>query len=248
MVFRNEEEFENLRNFILETYHTDIESPNESIKPLVQSCLNFLMSLDIWKDRTYKTYLLSEEMHHLLKECISSVLYLISLSSIQMKLPFLMMFQRLIDLIQCFFIRSPNTNCDYKTDNTSKSIPFSLDLSHYKQILNEENDLLLLDFQKELFSHFENLKQSLAPQLNFDKVHYFSNEQWMEFSKIHYFDSCYLTDYIELLSAVFNTQIILLDFDFYMTKIPEQEKRSIRHAMNTPFKFKKKIIAIFSEI
>lgn len=242
MVLRNEEELDNIRSFLIQTYNIDIESSHEMVKPLIQSCLNFFVSLYIWKE-IYQRNTILEERSYLLKEGISSVLYMISFAATQMKLPFLMMFQRLLDLIQYFFMGT--------REDSSNFVDFSLffeNTTDYEKILDRHRYPLFLDLQKEIFAHFNHLKESVSSQLAFNKVHYFSNEQWLDLGKINYFDICYLTDYIDLISTVFNAKLILLDFDFYMREVSEQEKSHIRNAMNTPFEVKKKIVSIFSEI
>lgn len=249
MFLREEEEFDNIRNFLLHRYHLDIRSPEEPLKPLIESLLRFFMSLQVWKDRCFDEALLGEESRSLLKELISCTLHLISLAGLQMRLPFLMMTERCFRLLSRFFeTTDPSGTRSFFRSRSCPLVSLPAESPQCRKILERERYDRLLPLCDELFIRYEALYEEIDSRLSFEKAGYFSNEQWLDFTSPSRLDLEFFKDSILFLSSVFNTLMILSDFDFYLEKIPEKEKSALRRAIDNRYALKSRLSDLFSEI
>lgn len=248
MFLREEEEFDNIRNFLLRHYRMDIRPPDEPLQPLIKSCLLFFMSAHIWKQQGIAEGILSPKARGLLQEIIACILHLISLAALQMKLPFLMMNERLLGLIPCFLTRVYAGESLPSCESLDIHSSFPVGSVKGEVILGKEEYQRLKRIQEELVRQYGLFRSEISGYLRFDKASYFSNEQWLDLSAMNRLEIEVYKDCIDFLRSFFNTYMIFWDFDFYLEKIPEEEKTFIRRAIENRYGLKRKIRELFDEI
>ncbi|MDO4720597.1 MAG: hypothetical protein Q4A78_08035 [Peptostreptococcaceae bacterium] len=248
MFLREEEEFDNIRNFLLRHYRMDIRPPDEPLQPLIKSCLLFFMSAHIWKQRGVAERILSPKSRGLLQEIIACILHLISLSALQMKLPFLMMSERLLGLIPCFFAFVHADESNPSSEPLDRHSCFPVGSVKGEAMLGREEYQRLMKIQTELVEQYELVRDEICGYLHFDRALYFSNEQWLDLTAMNRLEIEVYKDCIDFLRSFFNTYMMFWDFDFYLEKIPEEEKAFIRRSIENRYGLKKKIRELFDEI